>query len=190
HVVTARGLEQRVRKPIGIGTIVGHHDLSPDIARQTAQVLGPRRGTFRGGHVDAAAAETSDGIQRGPEGGIRDEGRARMVLHARLSGPSGPDSIRARPCLNHWSCMTGITPDTPLVVFGDDWRRHVSTLQHLFVHLIESRPIVWVNSFGHRAPQLTLHDARRAVVKLRSMVAGYRVPPDGRPKPARVIEPR
>lgn len=86
--------------------------------------------------------------------------------------------------------MTPVTDDMPIVVFGDDWRRNVSTLQHLFVHLITHRPIVWVNSFGHRAPQLTVYDLRRAVVKVRSMLAGHRVPADGRPAPARIIEPR
>jgi glycosyltransferase involved in cell wall biosynthesis len=86
--------------------------------------------------------------------------------------------------------MPRITDDTPIVVFGDDWRRNVSTLQHLFFHLIAHRPIVWVNSFGHRAPQLTVYDIQRAAKKLRMMLVGYRVPADGRPAPARVIEPR
>lgn len=86
--------------------------------------------------------------------------------------------------------MTLLTDDTPLVVFGDDWRRNVSTLQHLFVHLIARRPIVWVNSFGHRVPQLTLYDLRRAASKVRAMIAGYPAANDGGPAPARLIEPR
>jgi glycosyltransferase involved in cell wall biosynthesis len=86
--------------------------------------------------------------------------------------------------------MPRITDDTPIVVFGDDWRRNVSTLQHLFFHLIAHRPIVWVNSFGHRAPQLTVYDIQRAARKVRMMLMGYRVPADGRPAPARIIEPR
>ncbi|MGH7616786.1 MAG: glycosyltransferase [Gemmatimonadaceae bacterium] len=66
----------------------------------------------------------------------------------------------------------------------------MSTLQHLFANLIGHRTIVWVNSFGHRAPQLTLYDLRRAAGKVRSMLAGYRVPADGKPGPTRIIEPR
>jgi glycosyltransferase involved in cell wall biosynthesis len=83
-----------------------------------------------------------------------------------------------------------LSEETPIVVFGDDWRRHVSTIQHLFVNLIQHRPVVWVNSFGHRAPRLTLYDLKRAIAKGRSMLAGYRVPADGRPAPKRIIEPR
>jgi hypothetical protein len=86
--------------------------------------------------------------------------------------------------------MAGITERTPLVVFGDDWRRHVSTLQHLFVHAVGQRPVVWVNSFGHRVPRLTVRDVRRAAEKLRSMLAGYNAPADGGLAPARIIAPR
>jgi hypothetical protein len=55
---------------------------------------------------------------------------------------------------------------TPIVVLGDDWGRHVSTLQHLFRRIIGRYPLVWVNSFGHRRPRLTLYDMQRAAHKL------------------------
>ena len=86
--------------------------------------------------------------------------------------------------------MNQFTDDTPIVIFGDDWRRNVSTLQHVFAHLVTHRPVIWVNSFGHRAPRLTLYDMRRAVGKVGSMLSGYRIEDDGRPRPARVVEPR
>ena len=86
--------------------------------------------------------------------------------------------------------MNQLTDGTPIVIFGDDWRRNVSTLQHVFAHLVTNRPVIWVNSFGHRAPRLTLYDVRRAVAKVGAMLSGYRVEDDGRPRPVRIIEPR
>lgn len=85
---------------------------------------------------------------------------------------------------------TGAAADAPMVVFGDDWRRFVSTIQHLFAHIITRRRVIWVNSLGHRAPQLSLYDLRRAASKLRAMAVGYPTVDDGRPKPVRIIEPR
>jgi hypothetical protein len=55
------------------------------------------------------------------------------------------------------------------VVLGDDWGRHVSTLQHLFRRIIGRYPLVWVNSFGHRRPRLTLYDMQRAAHKLAAL---------------------
>jgi glycosyltransferase involved in cell wall biosynthesis len=78
----------------------------------------------------------------------------------------------------------------PIVVFGDDWQRFVSTLQHLFAHIVARRAVVWVNSFGHRAPRLTVYDLRRALSKLRAMVRQPTPRDDGRPAPARIIQPR
>jgi glycosyltransferase involved in cell wall biosynthesis len=59
---------------------------------------------------------------------------------------------------------------TPLVVIGDDWNRHVSTSQHLFRHAIGRFPLVWINSFGHRRPTLSVYDAKRAAAKLAAMM--------------------
>lgn len=80
---------------------------------------------------------------------------------------------------------------TPIVVLGDDWGRHVSTLQHLFTHVLPRHPVVWVNSFGHRRPRLTLYDARRALSKVGRMLRPQ--PPVAAASgalPARIIEPR
>lgn len=59
---------------------------------------------------------------------------------------------------------------TPFVVFGDDWGRHVSTMQHVFRHIIPRFPVVWVNAVGHRVPELSRADARRALEKGRKML--------------------
>lgn len=71
-----------------------------------------------------------------------------------------------------------IAPPTgvPWVVFGDDWGRHVSTMQHLFKTMLASETIVWVNSYGHRAPQLTLYDMTRAVKKIQRMIVSQPKP--------------
>lgn len=62
-----------------------------------------------------------------------------------------------------------LAPATPIVVFGDDWGRHVSTMQHLFRCIMPRYPVVWVNAIGHRKPRLGWADARRAWEKARAM---------------------
>ena len=82
---------------------------------------------------------------------------------------------------------------TPFVVFGDDWGRRVSSLQHLFRRITPQYPVVWVNSFGHRAPRVTVYDLKRAVGKLRSMFRGLTMPRgEGLPGelPAAIVEPK
>lgn len=80
---------------------------------------------------------------------------------------------------------------TPIVVIGDDWGRHVSTSQHLFRRLLGRYPLVWVNSFGHRLPRLTLYDARRATRKLAAMLFNSaKVGSSGMPEPDCIINPR
>lgn len=78
---------------------------------------------------------------------------------------------------------------TPFVVLGDDWGRHVSTLQHIFRHVMTEYPVVWVNSFGHRAPRLSMYDLRRAADKLRRMFgpSGVAERPDG---PRVIVDPK
>ena len=58
--------------------------------------------------------------------------------------------------------------DVPaFVVFGDDWGRRASTMQHLFSRIARDSTVVWVNSIGHREPGLS--DIRRAWHKIRAM---------------------
>jgi hypothetical protein len=79
---------------------------------------------------------------------------------------------------------------TPLVVLGDDWGRHVSSLQHVFGPIIPRYPVVWVNSIGHRVPRLSWNDARRAWQKLRKSAPDAGLAVTGGPAPRVIIEPR
>lgn len=81
----------------------------------------------------------------------------------------------------------------PIVVFGDDWGRSVSTMQHLFRHIALDHPVIWVNAIGHRPPSLTLADARRAWEKVRAMARPRDMKGSGLSGggvPLAVIEPR
>ncbi len=82
---------------------------------------------------------------------------------------------------------------TPLVVFGDDWGRHVSSMQHLFRHVVPRYPVIWVNSIGHRVPSLSVADLRRVWEKTLGRSQGNvdRHPSTlARPAPRVIIEPR
>ncbi|HEY2806929.1 MAG TPA: hypothetical protein VGI92_13810, partial [Gemmatimonadales bacterium] len=63
---------------------------------------------------------------------------------------------------------------TPIVVFGDDWGRNVSSMQHLFRWIIPDYPVVWVNGIGHRKPRLSAQDLRRAARKAAAMLGAER----------------
>jgi glycosyltransferase involved in cell wall biosynthesis len=78
------------------------------------------------------------------------------------------------------------------VVFGDDWGRHVSSIQHLFRHIVGRYDVAWVESIGHRAPSLSLTDANRAWEKARSMFARRQSHPSATsgPRPTTLIAPR
>lgn len=78
----------------------------------------------------------------------------------------------------------------PWVVFGDDWGRHVSTMQHLFRTMLATDTIVWVNSYGHRLPQLTLYDMGRAVRKIQRMLHPQAPAPAAGPAPTRIVHPK
>lgn len=82
---------------------------------------------------------------------------------------------------------------TPFVVFGDDWGRRVSTMQHLFRWIAPHYPVIWFNSFGHRAPRLTMQDLTRAVAKVRAMLRGPKRPGEGSwggDHPVAIVEPK
>lgn len=68
--------------------------------------------------------------------------------------------------------MTAPRGSRPIVVFGDDWGRNVSTMQHLFRHLARRHPIIWVNAIGHRPPSVSLADAKRILHRVRSFAGG------------------
>ena len=84
-----------------------------------------------------------------------------------------------------------------LVVFGDDWGRHVSTLQHVVSRLLPDSYVIWIESVGLRQPGFTRRDLRRARGKLAALLWGaLRSPerggstPDGTARPDAVIPPR
>lgn len=62
---------------------------------------------------------------------------------------------------------TRLSRNVPIVVFGDDWGRHVSSMQHLFRHVARDHDVLWINAISHRVPRLSAQDARRAIGKLR-----------------------
>ena len=68
-----------------------------------------------------------------------------------------------------------------LIVFGDDWGRRVSSMQHLTLRLLDRADVVWIDAIGHREPRLTLADLRRAARKILAM---FRRGPEG---PARAV---
>lgn len=76
------------------------------------------------------------------------------------------------------------------VVFGDDWGRHVSTMQHLFSRIAPHARVLWINAIGHREP--TLADLGRIWRKLGAMQRHEQ--PERRvirgAAPERVIQPR
>lgn len=78
----------------------------------------------------------------------------------------------------------------PWVVCGDDWGRHVSTIQHLFRAMPPSEVVVWVNSYGHRPPRISAYDLKRAAEKVTRMMARPAAPQASVSGPARQVEPR
>jgi glycosyltransferase involved in cell wall biosynthesis len=75
-----------------------------------------------------------------------------------------------------------------LLVFAEDWGRHVSSCQHLIPHLLARHDVYWVNTIGTRRPALSLGTLTRALEKFRQWL---RVPSTPSPRPAnlRVLSP-
>ena len=85
--------------------------------------------------------------------------------------------------------------DLRFVVFGDDWGRRVSTMQHLLGRLTDRYEMVWVNALGHREPELSIGDLRRAAGKARALLqkprsAALAAAMPAAPPPAQIVEPR
>jgi glycosyltransferase involved in cell wall biosynthesis len=77
---------------------------------------------------------------------------------------------------------------TPLIIFGDDWGRHVSSMQHLLRHLFPKYPTIWINGIGHRVPELS--DAKRALQKLQKLAQPRAAEPAApTPAPAASAQP-
>ena len=65
-----------------------------------------------------------------------------------------------------------------IVIFGEDWDGHNSTLQYLAVELARNTRVLWVNSLGLRSPRLTVADVRRATRKVVQFLRGLVMPQD------------
>ncbi len=81
----------------------------------------------------------------------------------------------------------------PMVVFGPDWGRYPSTLQHLFQQVSTRTPVVWVNAVAHRSPTLTLADFQRAVQKVSAIMrsrTGPAAAETGEARPQLIVEPK
>ncbi len=60
--------------------------------------------------------------------------------------------------------------DRNIIIFGDDWDRHPSTIQHITRILAKSNRILWVSSLGLRKPRLKVYDVKRIVEKIGKML--------------------
>ncbi|MGQ0715400.1 MAG: glycosyltransferase [Gemmatimonadaceae bacterium] len=76
------------------------------------------------------------------------------------------------------------------VVFGDDWGRHVSSMQHVFRRVVDRASVLWVNGIGHREPRLS--DLGRAAAKAKAMLTRPSAPRAAAddPRPREIIAPR
>jgi glycosyltransferase involved in cell wall biosynthesis len=82
--------------------------------------------------------------------------------------------------------------DATFVVFGDDWGRKVSTIQHLFRQLVDHVDVIWIDSIGHREPGVA--DLPRAWEKARALLGHRHDRPPERSqtnaRPRSVVAPR
>ncbi len=53
-----------------------------------------------------------------------------------------------------------------MVIFGDEWGLHPTSVQYLARGLVKSHPLLYVNAFWQRRPRWSLNDAQRAWHKL------------------------
>lgn len=60
--------------------------------------------------------------------------------------------------------------DREFLIFGDDWGRLPSTIQHFGRVLSQYNTVIWVGSLGHRRPTVSFSDFKRLVQKGRSMI--------------------
>jgi glycosyltransferase involved in cell wall biosynthesis len=88
--------------------------------------------------------------------------------------------------------MNGASP--PLLVFAEDWGRHISGCQHLVRQLLPRYEVFWVNTIGTRRPRFNRATLARGFEKLRHWT--HREPlaasQDAKPQAARphILNPR
>ncbi|MGE5363146.1 MAG: glycosyltransferase [Bacteroidota bacterium] len=59
-----------------------------------------------------------------------------------------------------------------IIIFGDDWGRYPSTIQHIGSVLAQYNRIIWVGSLGLRKPEFSFRDVRRVVEKVIGVFSG------------------
>lgn len=62
-----------------------------------------------------------------------------------------------------------------LAVFGDDWGRHPSSVQHLISHLLDDFSVTWINTIGTRRLKLDHTTISRGLEKLRQWMVKDRM---------------
>ncbi|MBL9093648.1 MAG: glycosyltransferase [Planctomycetaceae bacterium] len=67
-----------------------------------------------------------------------------------------------------------VPPESPLLVFADDWGRHPSSCQHLIKRLRRRFPVIWVNTIGTRSVKVDAFTWKRGWEKLRNWRKGLR----------------
>lgn len=63
---------------------------------------------------------------------------------------------------------------TDIVCFSNDWDGDPLSKTHLMRILARENRVLWVDSLGHRAPRVDVHDLRRAARKVRAAAGGLR----------------
>lgn len=61
----------------------------------------------------------------------------------------------------------------PLIVFSDDWGRHPSSSQHLVRRLLDTHPVLWVNTIGMRRPGIDMTTLRRGAARIGQWMTGH-----------------
>ncbi|MFZ4619000.1 MAG: glycosyltransferase [Bacteroidota bacterium] len=59
-----------------------------------------------------------------------------------------------------------------IIIFGDDWGRYPSTIQHIGRVFAEKNRLLWIGSLGLRKPEFSLYDVKRIWEKGKGILAG------------------
>lgn len=68
--------------------------------------------------------------------------------------------------MNQFGCeRCTVIRNRDIIIFGDDWGRYPSTIQHIGRVLARENRILWIGSLGLRRPKVSFHDLLRVVEK-------------------------
>jgi glycosyltransferase involved in cell wall biosynthesis len=56
-----------------------------------------------------------------------------------------------------------------VIIFGDDWGRYPSTVQHIGKVLKKGNTLLWIGSLGLRKPRVSLYDLKRMIEKAKNI---------------------